>query len=197
MNINNEQRKALAGIVEANGRGTEFYLKFGQPKVAKNRAKAQALLDITIANDKKLEGIRSVHRNAERTLDDKVSKELNALSDKQRDEVRALEAKQSKAYQELKLKLSKGVEALSEKNEKERKALEHANEPLENQIKALGYRISYEYQNGTRTQTIEEDTTVTSADYEMFKKRALADIWSVNTLEEAKKAIDRYLNLEK
>jgi len=150
-NINNEQRKAFAEIVEQNGRSHEFYEKYGQGSVAKNRAKAQSILDRMIAIDEKADALEAVCKNA----------------------VNALEVKNRKAVEAVK----RGGKGLAEELDK------------------LGYRKSSEGYGSEREIVLDEDTSRTSAEYEMFKKRTIASIWGAGSLEEGNKAIQDYLNL--
>lgn len=151
--INNEQRKAFADIIHANGRASEFYAKYGQSAVAKNRAKAQ-----------------------------EISDKMDEVNEK----VKALEKELSEAKEALEKKHSKAVDAVKK-----------GSLGYEKQLRELGYTRSWEYTDNGREYVLAEDTSRTNAEYEMFKKRALATIWGSDTLEEANKAIQDYLNLEK
>jgi hypothetical protein len=152
-NMNNEQRKAFADIVEANGRAHEFYQKYGQSAVAKNRVKAQAILDKMIAIDEKADALEAVCKEA----------------------VNALEAKNRKAVE----------------------AVKRSGKGLADELDKLGYDKSSDGYGSDREIVLFEDTSRTSAEYEMFKKRTMASIWGASTLEEGNKAIQDYLNLVK
>jgi hypothetical protein len=153
MNINNEQRKAFADIVEQNGRAEEFYAKYGKSRIVKNEKTAQAILNQIVANDE---------------LQKKMDK-------KNREEREALEAKQDKA----------------------KKVVADAGRTLDEKLTKLGYSQGNEYVGGIYQAVLREDTSITRAEYEMFKKHAIADIWGAESLEVGKKAIDNYLNLVK
>lgn len=197
MNITSDQRTGLTGIIEANGRGNEFYVKFGQPKVAKNKSKAEALVVKINANNKALELARDTHNQQERDLSNKGDETENELRDAQREEVNALERKQGKVMNALRTANQKANKALVSKNEKARDVLEGVNDPLEKQVEALGFKADRNRVNGEYVYTAIEDTYSTSAEYEMFKKRALAGIICAETLAGADKVIQNYLNLVK
>lgn len=153
MNINNEQRKAFAEIVEANGRSSEFYAKFGKSRVSKNEAKAKALLTKISANDTALDKAKEAQRVEEKAVEDK--------------------------------------------HRKIKDTIEGVGRTLDHQLNALGYSVGREWIDGSYKPVLREDESITRSEYEMFKKQALADIWGAESLEVAKKAIDRYLKLEK
>lgn len=151
MNINNEQRKAFADIVEQNGRSQEFYEKFGKARIVKNEKAAQVILNQVVANDKLLSDIKDKHSKAEKELENKNGKIQETISDTGR--------------------------------------------ILATKLEKLGYSTSREYRNNKYGTYLQEDTSITRAEYEMFKKRALTNIWGAESLEVAKKAIDNYLDL--
>lgn len=146
MNINNEQRKAFAKIIEQNGRSQEFYNKYGKDRVVKNEAEAKKLLAILVANDKAEEVLKEKQRKEEKNLENRIRKD---------------------------------------------------NRIAEKKMEALGYGTEKEWEDGDYIKVLSEDKSITNAEYEMFKKRALTAVWSAESLEVGKKAIDNYLNLVK
>jgi len=150
-NINNEQRNAFAKIVYDNGRAHEFYEKYGQSAVVKNRTKAQAIFDKMLAVDEKVSELNQAHKVA--------------------------------------------VSALEAKLEKSAELVKRGSEKFGDELDKLGYRRSSSGYGSNCEYSLEEDTSRTSAEYEMFKKRTIASIWGASTLEEGNKAIQDYLNL--
>jgi len=151
--INNEQRKAFADIIHANGRAHEFYQKYGQSEIVKNQAKAEAILQKMLAVKAK---------------------------------VKVLENEYNEATRILKAKLTKAVDAVEKGSDK-----------FDKELDALGYHTTTEGYSSDSKTVLAENTSRTNAEYEMYKKRALATVWGADTLEEANKAIQNYLNLDK
>jgi hypothetical protein len=165
-NITNEQRSGLIRIIEDNGRGREFFEKYGKPVKEANRADAQKLVDQLTVLGQEQDTRYSVNRAEEQKIQNENYKKRNEL-----------DAEYNKALEELRVK-----------NEKANNERSRTMRTLEKKLKALGFVKDADY---------EGDTTVTNAEYEMFKKRALAGVWGAETLENANIAIQKYLNLEK
>lgn len=70
-NINNEQRKAFADIVEANGRSQEFYEKYGKDRVEKHRKAAQTLLKKILSDKDAVKALERKHQAEENALESK------------------------------------------------------------------------------------------------------------------------------
>lgn len=150
-NINNEQRKAFADIVHANGRLEEFTAKYGRKPTAVQLKAANSLFTAIKAKEA----------------------EKNALDRKQSAEREALSKKHSNALD----------------------AIGRDKRMLEQRLRGMNFTTDHEYVDGEYTQVVKPDNSGARAEYEMFKKRALADIWGADTLEGAKQAMSKYLDL--
>jgi len=65
----------------------------------------------------------------------------------------------------------------------------------EHSLDKLGFTYGKEWIDGEYSYGLQEDTSVTQAEYEMFKKRAKVGIIGASSLEEANKIIKNYLDL--
>lgn len=81
MNINNEQRKAFAEIVEQNGRADEFYAKYGKSQIVKNEKAAQIILKQIVANDELEKKMDKKNREERDVLEEKHAKAKKVVSD--------------------------------------------------------------------------------------------------------------------
>ena len=173
-NITNEQRSGLIRIIEENGRGAEFFEKFGKKATAEDQKAADAIAkELTLLKGDE-DSRYSSERAEERELENKQYAERNALDEK---------------YNKLKR------EAAERREQRESERRGKCRE-LAKKLKALGFSEDSDYVDGKYVTTVVLDTSATNAEYAMFKKRALAGVWGAETLEAANKAIQKYLDLE-
>ncbi len=97
-------------------------------------------------------------------------------------------------------------EVITEKHDKEEKAMQKTHtaetdkvtgklKTTESKLDKLGFSYGREWVNGEYVNTLQEDTSITQAEYEMFKKKAKVGIIGASSLEEANKIIKDYLSL--